>query len=201
MSFRLAVLLLVFSTIFPSVLLGQLTSATLTGRVTDSTGSAIPNALVTATDSTTGVIIHAETDGQGDYALTGLAPDTYRLIFSKDGFQSYGQNGLIVTVGQRATVNAELLVGAVSQSVIVEAASEMINVQSPTVSTSIDNKMTQQLPLNGRNYCSSCSLPRMSVQRLPAAINKTHRVRTKPTTMRVRAVDVVLLRPITWMAH
>jgi hypothetical protein len=151
MSFRFAVLLLVLSTSFPSVLLGQLTSATLTGRVTDSSGSVIPNALVTATDSTTGVITHAETDGQGDYALTGLAPDTYRLIFSKDGFKSYGQNGLIVTVGQRATVNAVLLVGAVSQSVIVEAASDMINLQSPTVSTSIDNKMTQQLPLNGRN--------------------------------------------------
>jgi hypothetical protein len=148
---RCAVLFLALLTLCPSMLTGQLTSATITGRVTDSSGSSVPNALVTATDIKTGVISHVESNGQGDYVITGLAPDTYRLTFAKDGFQSYGQDGLILAVGQQATVNAALLVGAVSQNVVVQASSNMINVESPTVSTSIDNKMTQELPLNGRN--------------------------------------------------
>ena len=153
MSFRFAVFLFVFSTLtlICSVSLGQLTSATISGRVTDSSGSALPGAKITAIDSTTGTISHADTDGQGNYVVTGLTPDTYRLTFSKDGFESYEQDGLIVTVGQHASVNAELHVGAVSQSVTVQAAANMINVESPNVSTTIDNKMTQQLPLNGRN--------------------------------------------------
>jgi hypothetical protein len=148
---RYAVLFLALSALCPSMLTGQLTSATVTGRVTDSAGSSVPSALVTATDTRTGVTSHIETDGQGDYVITGLAPGTYRLTFARDGFQSYEQDSLIVAVGQHATVNAALRVGAVAQSVVVQAASNMINVESPTVSTSIDNKMTQELPLNGRN--------------------------------------------------
>jgi hypothetical protein len=118
---RRAVLFLALSTLCPSILTGQLTSATISGRVTDSSGSSVPNALVTAIDTQTGVTSHVESDGQGDYVITGLAPDTYRLTFAKDGFQSYGQDGLIVAVGQHATVNAALLVGAVSQDVFVQA--------------------------------------------------------------------------------
>jgi hypothetical protein len=151
MSPRWAVLFLALSTLCPSMLTGQLTSATISGRVTDSSGSSVPNALVTATDIKTGVTSHVESNGQGDYVITGLAPDTYRLTFTKDGFQSFAQDGLILAVGQHATVNPALVVGAVSQNVVVQASSNMINVESPTVSTSIDNKMTQQLPLNGRN--------------------------------------------------
>jgi Carboxypeptidase regulatory-like domain len=83
---RCAVLFLALSTLCPSILIGQLTSATISGRVTDSSGSSVPNALVTATDIQTGVTSHVESDGQGDYVTTGLAPDTYRLTFAKNGF-------------------------------------------------------------------------------------------------------------------
>ena len=62
---RCAVLFLALSTLCPSMLTGQLTSATITGRVTDSSGSSVPNALVTATDIKTGVISHVESNGQG----------------------------------------------------------------------------------------------------------------------------------------
>ncbi|MHB8302298.1 MAG: TonB-dependent receptor [Acidobacteriaceae bacterium] len=151
MNYRIGVLLLILSSISPSIVYGQLTSATVSGTVTDSAGASIPGAMVTATDDMTGAVSHAETNAQGSYVVTGLAPDTYRLVFSKDGFSSYQQYGLTITVSQRATVNAVLHVGSVSQSVTVKAASAMLNFQSPTISTTIDTKMTVQLPLNGRD--------------------------------------------------
>jgi hypothetical protein len=134
-----------------SGLFAQLTSARVSGRVTYSTQLSIPGAIVTAIDSMTGTTYHVETDNQGTYVLTGPLPDTYRLTFTKSGFQTGIQEGLIVTVGQSATVDTVLQVGSVSTSVTVQAASDAINMQSPTVSTVIDNKMTQELPLNGRD--------------------------------------------------
>ena len=151
MRFYIAALLLVVSLFSTSAVFGQLTSATISGKVTDPSGSSIAGANLAATDITTGNVVHGDSDDQGSYVLTGLAPDMYRLVITKAGFQTYEQNGLIITVGQRATVNAQLPVGAVSETVTVEAASNMINVETPDVSTTIDNKMTQQLPLNGRN--------------------------------------------------
>lgn len=148
MRFRFVLFL---SLLCPVSLLGQLTSATISGKVTDSSGAAIPGASITATDNKTGTISHAETDAQGSYVLTGLAPDTYRVAISREGFQSHEEDNLTLTVEQTATLNAALRPGAVSERVVVEAASTEVNTRSPNVSTAINTEMTQQLPLNGRN--------------------------------------------------
>src|ERR1700757_1831269 len=150
MRHRFAVLfLLVVSLTAP--LIGQLTSGSITGRVTDTSGSAIQGATVTATNTTTGTILRANTDGQGNYVISGIDPGPYHLDVGKDGFQSWEQKNLIITVGERATVNPTLDVGSVTQSVVVQGAGNMVDVQSPTISTPIDTHTTQQLPLNGRN--------------------------------------------------
>jgi hypothetical protein len=158
MRYRLVALLLILLSPCSSGLFAQLTSARVSGRVTDSTQLSIPGATVTAIDSMTGATYHVETDNQGTYVLTGLLPDTYRLTFSKSGFQTGIQEGLIVTVGQSATVDTVLQVGSVSTNVTVQAASDAINLQSPTVSTVIDNKVTQELPLNGRDVLQLAQL-------------------------------------------
>lgn len=158
MRYRLVALLLILPCLCSSGLLAQLTSATVSGRVTDSAQLAVPGASVTAVDSMTGGTFHVETNDQGAYVLTGLSPDTYRLTFSKNGFHTRVQEGLIVTVGQSATVDAVLQIGSVSTSVTVQADSDAVNLQSPTVSTVIDNKMTQELPLNGRDVLQLAQL-------------------------------------------
>jgi hypothetical protein len=158
MRYCLVALFLILLSPCSSGLFAQLTSARVSGRVTDSAQLTIPGATVTAIDSMTGTAYHVETDNQGTYVLTGLLPDTYRLTFSKSGFQTGIQEGLIVTVGQSATVDTVLQVGSVSTSVTVQAASDAINLQSPTVSTAIDNKMTQELPLNGRDVLQLAQL-------------------------------------------
>jgi hypothetical protein len=158
MRYRLILLSLVLLSPCGSGSFAQLTSATVSGTVTDSAQLSIPGASVTAIDSMTGATYHVETDDQGAYVLTGLLPDTYRLTFSKSGFQTRVQEGLIVTVGQRATVDIALHVGSTSTSVTVQADADTINLQSPTDSTVIDNKMTQELPLNGRDVLQLAQL-------------------------------------------
>jgi hypothetical protein len=87
-------------------MLGQLTSADLSGQVTDDSGAAIPDPTVTIADTSTGATSHAQTDSQGAYVITGLAPRVYRLTFTRKGFDSYTQEGLTIGVGQQATINA-----------------------------------------------------------------------------------------------
>jgi hypothetical protein len=140
----------------PSI--AQLTSASISGKVTDASQSAIPDASVTAVDVATGNTVTGRTDGEGNYVLTGLLPDTYRLKFGKAGFESNIQENLVITVGERATVNSVLQVGSVSDSITVQADSAAVNLQSPTVSTVIDSKLTQELPLNGRNVLQLAQL-------------------------------------------
>jgi len=130
---------------------GQLTSGSITGRVTDASGSAIQGAAVSVTSTTTGTVLHANTDNAGSYVISGVDPGPYQLHITKDGFQSWDQRNLTVTVGERADVTATLSVGSVVQSVEVEGNANTVEVQSSTVSTPIDTHTTQQLPLNGRN--------------------------------------------------
>ena len=130
---------------------GQLTSGSISGRVTDASGLAIQGAAVTATSTTNGTVQRATTDSQGDYVISGIDPGAYQLHISKDGFQSWDQRSLTVTVGERATVATSLDVGSVAQSVEVEGSANTVEVQSSTVSTPIDTHTTQELPLNGRN--------------------------------------------------
>ncbi len=135
----------------PASLYAQLTSATISGKVADSAGASIPGASVTATDSKTGAVSHAEADGQGSYAITWLAPDPYVVVISRDGFRSYEQRNLVLTVEQTVTINASLQPGAVSQRVVVEAAGSEVDTRSPSVTTAINSEMIRELPLNGRN--------------------------------------------------
>jgi len=151
----------------------QLTSATISGRVTDSSGAVIPKARVIAVDEATGKVTTGEADDQGNYVLTGLLPDTYRLTFSQPGFQSRTQEGLVITVGQRATVDATLEVGSATVNVNVQASqAAAVNLESPTVSTEVDTKMTVNLPLNGRDVLQLAQLAPDSGPTSPGPYNQ-----------------------------
>jgi len=141
-----------------SSLHAQLTSATIMGQVTDASKSALPGASVVAMDAATGAMFKATANGDGTYVLTGLSPAIYRLTFSMTGFQTSTQENLMVRVGERATVDVILQVGSMTESVTVQAAAAGVDLQSPTVSTVIDTKMTQELPLNGRNVLQLAQL-------------------------------------------
>src|ERR1039458_2479368 len=103
----------------PSASFGQTVNAALTGTVTDPSGSAIPDASVTATDAGTGQATKTTTDPTGNFNLPSLHPATYTLIVEKGGFKTSVETGITLLVDQKATLNIQLQVGELATRVEV----------------------------------------------------------------------------------
>jgi hypothetical protein len=150
----------------------QLTSATITGQITDASKSAVPNASVVAVDTATGATFKTVSSGEGTYVLTNLLPDTYRLTVGMQGFETNTHENLVISVGEHATVDIVLQIGATTENVTVQSSAASVDLQSPTVSTVIDNTMTRELPLNGRNVLQLAQLAPDSGPTSPGPYNQ-----------------------------
>jgi hypothetical protein len=141
-----------------TALYAQLTSATITGQVTDTSKAAVPRASVVASGTETGTVYKTVTNEEGNYVLPSLPPGKYSLTVSMNGFQSSIQKDLTVSVGAHLTLDVTLGVGSVSESVSVTGTDREVELQTPTVSTVINNTMTEELPLNGRDVLQLAQL-------------------------------------------
>src|SRR6267154_4729340 len=95
--------------------------ATLTGRVTDPSGAGIPNATVQIRNTGTNELATTQTDSQGSYTIPFLKPGTYSVTAEMSGFKKVNQENLTLNVGQTATLNLALEVGAVTETLTVTA--------------------------------------------------------------------------------
>src|ERR1700682_181385 len=86
----------------------QVDTATITGRVTDSTGATIANAQVKVVQKETNFQFAAVTNAEGLYRVQSLQPGTYRVTVEAAGFKRLVQDGLILRVGDVLPVNGEL---------------------------------------------------------------------------------------------
>jgi hypothetical protein len=127
------------------------TTATLSGSVTDATGAVVPQASVKLGSALNGVSRNYTTDAAGRYTFTQLPPSTYSLSIQANGFETYRQTGILLDAGQSATQNVSLVVGALTQQVVVNAQASNLNTDNANVSASIDSKEIVELPLNNRN--------------------------------------------------
>src|SRR6185436_3249092 len=134
-----------------SVAFAQLSTAQLSGRVTDESGAVLPGVTVTAIQTDTGLSRSDVTDGSGAYQLPNLPTGPYRLEVSLSGFRTYVQTGFVLQVAASAVINAVLTVGALEETVTVEGAAPLVDVQSSGVSEVVRNQEILALPLNGRN--------------------------------------------------
>src|SRR5665213_1440561 len=110
------------------------------GTVRDSTGSVIPVAKITVTQTDTGLKRTADSGGDGAYLLPSLPIGPYRLDVVKDGFSSYSQSGIVLQVGSSPTIDISMQIGAVSQEVKVEAAAAMVETSSSGVGQVVDQQ-------------------------------------------------------------
>jgi hypothetical protein len=129
----------------------QLSTAQLSGRVSDESSAVLPGVTITAMQTDTGFTRSDVTDGNGSYVLSNLPPGPYRLEVSLAGFRAYVQTGIVLQVAASPVVNAVLSVGALEESVTVEAAAPLVDVQSSGISDVVQNEEILSLPLNGRN--------------------------------------------------
>jgi len=130
----------------------QRSTANILGTVTDSSGAAIPNAMVTARNADNGATQNATTDASGRYRLADLPVGTYDVTSENSGFESVVHKGVTLTIGAEAVVDFSLPVGQLTQTVTVEGEVSTVETTSAALSNLVAPTQMRELPLNGRNY-------------------------------------------------
>src|SRR5260370_33267683 len=123
------------------IAMAQVNTATRSGTVTDPQGLGVKGAKVTVTNVATGSERSAETDDTGHYTLVGLSPGRYKM--SVDGgasFAVYQNASIVVTVGENATLDPQLALRGVQQTVTVTAETALVESQETDVSSTIDSR-------------------------------------------------------------
>lgn len=126
-------------------------TAQIAGIVTDTSGGVLPGVDVTATQTATGMSRTVVTDAQGKYTLTNLPIGPYRLEAKLSGFRSFVQTGLTLQVSGSPTINIELSLGDLTETISVEAAAPLVDTKRSGIGEVIGNERIIELPLNGRN--------------------------------------------------
>jgi hypothetical protein len=130
---------------------GQAESGSISGTVRDTTGAVVPGASVTVKSIATSVVRTTTTSDVGHYTVPGLTPGAYEVAVSKPGFAAYKAQ-IEVTVGGRATLDAQLEVGKESTVIEVTAgAAAQVNTETQEVSQLITTQQLGQLPSLTRN--------------------------------------------------
>lgn len=130
----------------------QTETASLSGRILDPSGAAVPGATVIATNLQTNVSTSTRTNGSGDYAFAALPPAPYQIRVRAKGFKENVRNGLILHVLDRVSLNFSLQIGSAQQTVEVNAAAQPLNTQDATVGTVVEHQVIEDMPLNGRSF-------------------------------------------------
>jgi hypothetical protein len=133
-------------------LLAQSPNGVLNGIVVDASNSAIVGADVTAQNDTTGLQYSTKTNGEGIYVLSNLPPGAYRLQVSKFGFKSIIKPDIELHVQDSLALNFTLPVGASAEVVTVTGGAPFLNTENAAVSTVVDRKYVESMPLNGRSF-------------------------------------------------
>src|SRR5713101_4883407 len=126
--------------------------AAVTGLVTDPNGRSVPGVTILITNLSTNITSRTVTNDQGLYRVPFLQPGIYRMTLDKDGFKSIVKSGIELHVQDVASINFELQIGSVNETVTVEAGGLVINTTDATVSTVVDRQFAENLPLNGRSF-------------------------------------------------
>jgi hypothetical protein len=148
---RLFLFSLMLSLFTVATTLAQQITATLSGIVTDASGSVVPNAHVVATNAGTNASLTADSNAAGEYRINLLPVGTYTLKVSALGFKAFVQDGIVLDLGQSANINAELSVGGTNETVTISTAVPLINTSTSEVGTTVQNRDIENLPLVNRN--------------------------------------------------
>jgi hypothetical protein len=138
-------------------LFAQATSQ-ISGTVKDATGSVIAGAEITVTQTATGLTRSATSDASGVYVLPSLPLGPYRMEVKKEGFTTYVQTGIVLQVASAPTIDPVLQVGAVTQTVQVEASTVTVDTSTTGVGQVVNSQSVVELPLNGRQVTQLITL-------------------------------------------
>jgi len=135
-------------------MLAQSDRAAITGTITDVSGAVIAGAWLIATNVNNNLQSATATNAVGAYTLLNLPIGQYTLTCSKDGFAKYQRSGINLAISQRAEVDIVLRISATTQAAVVMADAPLLQTQTSSISTNLNNAAITELPLNvqgGRN--------------------------------------------------
>jgi hypothetical protein len=143
----------------PSIVSAQTITGQIAGRVTDSSGAALPGVTITVVNENTGLTVTRVTDGDGVYTFTNLPVGTYSVSAELESFRKAQRTGFSLTADGRVSADFTMAVGGVTESVEVTAVmGETVNRTSGEVARTIDSQQIKDLAFNGRNYLELASL-------------------------------------------
>ena len=149
---RSAMLCLLLAGLSSQPAAAQITSGTILGTVTDTSGSVLPGAVVTVVNLDQGLHREMATDAQGDYFFPDLPLGNYRLTVQAKAFETFAREGLELHVQDKLRVDLSMRVGNMAETVTVKGAAALVRTEDATQANVINNQSIVDLPLNTRNF-------------------------------------------------
>ena len=129
----------------------QSTFGSIAGTVTDTSGATVTDANVTLTNLGTSEKRTQSSGSDGLFTFVNLFPGQYRIDVEKAGFKHYTRTPIAVEVQQSVHIDAPLQVGEVTQVVEVTSETPLLQAETSSLGTVVDQREANELPLNGRN--------------------------------------------------
>src|ERR1700712_1685135 len=133
-------------------------AANVHGLVIDPSGAIVAGATVTARSLDSQTARTTQTNSTGLYAIPQLAPGRYEVRAEHAGFQNLVRSNVNLTTGQSATLDFTFVVGAANVTVDVGANSELLDTAGSSLSTVVQGRQVEDMPLNGRNVLNLVTL-------------------------------------------
>ena len=132
--------------------LAQSVTGTVLGEVRDASRALVPGATVSLLHTGTGYLRTVHSDAAGEYTAPLLPTGTYQISAELTGFNKATVGNVRVGVDQKVRINLELTVGELAESVDVQADSPLLQTSSSDLSTTVEGRQIETMPLNGRNF-------------------------------------------------
>jgi len=129
----------------------QVTTGSISGTISDDSGASLPGVTVTGRNIATGATRTSVTDSAGRFELPLLQPGTYTVTGELDGFRPTTSSNVVVNLGGNVSLSMRMRVG-VAETVTVTASAPLVETTRTEVTTVVDEKYIQNLPVNGRNF-------------------------------------------------
>ncbi len=128
------------------------TTATITGTVSDASGSVIPGAQITITNLETGQTRTLQTNETGHYYAPALSPGDYSVTATAPRFERIVRSGVLLTVGREVVIDFTLKPGPVTEEIDVKGEPTPVQTTASTIAELVDSQKIRALPLNGRSF-------------------------------------------------
>ncbi len=189
---RIGALLVAMAMAFTGLASAQERFGTLQGRVTDQQGQAVPGVTVSVTDIQSGAVRTFVTDANGQYNAPDLNPGRYNVAFELTGFSKVERNDVSVVLGRAFQLDAQLRVGAVTETVQVTGeAAPLVDNRSTLIAHNVSAEEFDRLP-KGRSYQSIALTAPSVVLSLPGDANSGMQINGASASENTFTVDGIV---------